>query len=141
MKKLKIHDFRPLAFLSLMLSTAALSTLSGCAAAAIGAGGAAGGIAFTERGAKGDVKGPVSQVNERAKEALQEMQIQVTGNSSQNSGKEQSLDGKSGSTEVSVKMSQSAHDMTHIEVIAKEGTLKWNKDYAQTILSKIIHKL
>ena len=128
------------ALLAITLSFSAASGLAGCAAAALG-GGAAGGIAFTERGARGDVKGDVGRVQSQAKQALQEMNIQVTGNASQNSGKEQSLDGKSGNTEVSVKMNQTTSDMTHIEVIAKEGTLKWNKDYAQQILSKIVNKL
>lgn len=117
-----------------------IGSLTGCAVAAIGAG-AGGGIAFTERGARGDVKGKIEHVNEQAKAVLQEMNIQLTGNSMKDSGKEETLSGRTGGTEISVDMSQSTLDMTHIEVIVKEGTLKWNKDYAQKVLSKIVNRL
>jgi hypothetical protein len=115
-------------------------SLAGCAAAAVGAAGVVGGIEYTDRGAKGDVKGSVQQVNQQAKTALKEMHIHVTGNEMKGSGKEQDLSGKSGSTDISVSMTQAAADTTHVEVVARESTIKWNKDYAKQILAKIINQ-
>ena len=128
------------AYRSLLLLSLLAGSLTGCAAAAVGAAGAAGGIAFTDRGAQGDVKGDVEQVNQRANQALKSMGIQITGNEMKSSGKEQSLSGKSGGTDISVKMTQAATGTTHIEVIAKESAIKWNKDYAKEILAKIVNQ-
>jgi len=111
---------------------------SACAAAAIGAAGAVGGVAYTDRGAEGEIKGDVEQVKRRATEVLQNMGIQITGNEMKKSGKEQSINAKSGSTDISVTMTQAATGTTHIEVLAKESAIKWNKDYAKDILSRIV---
>lgn len=128
------------AILSLFLVAAAGAAsvnLSGCAAAVVGAAGVVGGVAYTDRGAKGDIRGNVAQVNEAAKEALQDMKIRVTGSEMAKSGKEKSLEGKSTKADVSVKMTQGPSEVTHVEVIAREGTVHWNKDYAREILAKI----
>jgi hypothetical protein len=112
----------------------------GCAAAALSAAGAVGGVAYTDRGAEGEIKGDLDQVNLRASQTLKNMGIQITGNEMKGSGKEQSISGRSGSTEVRVTMTRAAAGTTHIEVIAREGTLKWNKDYAKDILSRIVRQ-
>ena len=126
--------------LSAPLAIAMIVSLSGCAAAAVGAAGAAGGIAYTDRGAKGDLKGDPSQINQNAKKVFQDMNIHVTDTSSSKAGKERSLEGKSGTMDVSVDMEQQTSGLTHVEVVAKEGTLKWNKDYARDVLAKITEK-
>jgi hypothetical protein len=126
--------------LSALVSILIASGAFGCAAAAVGTAGAVGGIVYTDRGAKGDVKGDVRQVNQHAKAAFKQMGIRVTGSEMKESGKEQNLSGKSGSTDVSVNMNRSGSDTTHVEVIAHESTFKWNKDYAKEILAKIIHQ-
>ncbi len=128
------------AYRSLVLLSLLAGSLTGCAAAAVGAAGAAGGIAYTDRGAQGDVKGDVEQVNQRATHALKSMGIQITGSELKNSGREQSISGKAGGTDVSVKITQAGAGTTHIEVIAKESTLRWNKDYAKEILAKIVQQ-
>jgi uncharacterized protein (DUF2147 family) len=125
---------------SLLLLSLLAGSLTGCAAAAVGAAGAVGGVAYTDRGAEGDVKGNVEQVNRQATQALKSMGIQITGSELKNSGREQSISGKAGGTDVSVKMRQASAGTTHIEVIAKESTLRWNKDYAKEILAKIVQQ-
>jgi hypothetical protein len=128
------------AVIPLCASLTVASVLSGCAAAVLGGAGAAGGIAYTDRGAKGEVKGNVDQVNQAAQSALQSMNIQVTGNEMKNSGQERTLAGKSGQAAVTVNMTQAGTNTTHVEVIAKEETFKWNKDYAKEILAKIVNQ-
>jgi len=122
----------------LLLGVGSLA-FGGCAAAAVGAGGAAAGIAYTDRGAQSDVKGDVRQVNHQALAALQKMGIQVTGTEMKDSGKEHDVSAKSGTTDVSLKLVQTTADTTHVEVVAQEGVLKWNKDYAKKVLAQIIN--
>lgn len=128
----------PLLGISLLLGAGI--GLGGCAAAAVGAGGAIGGIAYTDRGAKGDVKGDVKTVNRQATAALHEMNIRITGSEVKEAGKERTIDAKSDKAEVSVKMTQATGNTTHVEVVAQESTLKWNKDYAKQVLASIINQ-
>ncbi len=125
---------------SLLLLSLLGGSLTGCAAAPFGAASAVGGVAYTDRGAEGDVKGDVEQVNRQATQALKSMGIQITGSELKSSGREQSISGKAGGTDVSVKMTQASAGTTHIEVIAKESTLRWNKYYAKEILAKIVQQ-
>lgn len=126
-----------LVVLPLTVSLAAPSVLSGCATAAVGAAGAAGGIAYTDRGAKGEIKGNTADVNQAAQSALKEMNIKLVGSEVKEGGREREIQGKKGGTDITVKMNQERSDTTTVEVIAREGTIKWNKDMAKNILSKI----
>ena len=112
--------------------------LQGCAAL-VGAGaGGAGAIAYTDRGAKGDVKGSSQDVMQRAQAVFHEMGIQTTETNIKDSGKERELNGKSDQAEVNVVIKATGEDSTHLEVVAREGMVKWNKDYAKRILSNIV---
>ncbi len=111
--------------------------LSGCAAAVVGAAGAVGGIAYSDRGAKGELKGDTSKVNQEAQKVFKDMGIKQTATSTESSGQERTLDGKTGTMKVSVEMKQQPSGTTQVEVIAREGTVKWNKDYAKDVLAKI----
>jgi hypothetical protein len=65
------------------------------------------------------------------------MGIKVTGSEMKEAGKERDLNGKSSKADVSVSMKATNGGTTHVEVVAREGTIKWNKDYAREVLSKI----
>ena len=88
-KAIKSHLRSTVGSICILITT---TTAIGCAAAAVGAG-AAGGIAYSDRGAKGDMKGKVTSVNQKAETALREMGIKITGNESKNSGGEKDLTG------------------------------------------------
>ena len=125
--------------LCLLLLAASVSEFTGCAAAVVGvAAGAGGGIAFSDRGAKSEVKGTVQEVDVRARDVLKNMNIQVTESSTKDLGKEKDISGKSGKADVNVEMTSTGPNLTHVEVIVREELLKWNKDYAKDILSKIV---
>lgn len=124
----------------LAVSMSLTGGLYGCAAAAVGAAGTAGGIIYTDRGAKGEIKGDVPKAHEQALAALKKMNIQVTGSEMKESGKERTLEAKSGGTDISVKMTQATAQTTQVEVIARESTFKWNKDYAKEVLAKIVNQ-
>ena len=90
--------------------------LQGCAAL-VGAGaGAAGGIAYTQRGVKGEVKGEVSQVRKDAEAVFKDLGIRRTGSEMKRSGEEQRLTGQRGSTEVNVVIRRSGNEVSTVEV-------------------------
>lgn len=115
--------------------------LTGCAAAALGgaAAGAAGAVAYSDRGAKSDVKGDPQRINQKAEQVFSDLSIRTTGTQSKENG-ERELTGKAGDKDITVQMTPAGNGTTHVEVIAKEGTVKWNKDYAKDLLSKIVEK-
>ncbi len=120
------------------ISAIALMLLSGCAAAAVGAGAAIGAVAYSDRGAKSDVKDSVSHVDERTAKIFREKGIHQTGSEVAKSGDERTLKGKQGDRDITVEMKRTAPDVTHVEVIAKSGTVKWDKDYAKELLQSIV---
>lgn len=130
-----------LRFLTLSILLTSSVQLAGCAAAALGgaAAGAAGAVAYSDRGAKSDVKGDTQDINNKAQQVFSDMGIQTTGTQTKENG-EHDLTGKAGDKEITVQMTPAGQNATHVEVIAKEGTVKWNKDYAKDLLSKIVNK-
>jgi hypothetical protein len=92
------------------------------------------------READSDVKGSISDVSARTKSVFQAAGITQTGGSSESSGKEQTVEGTKGELKVDVQLQEDGVNQTHVTIFAKEGTLKWNKDYAQNLLNKIIQQ-
>jgi hypothetical protein len=117
-----------------------LLAVAGCATA-VGAGaGAATAIAYSDRGAKGEIQGDVERTRKTTELVFKEMGIHLTDTAMKDQGREQELKGNSSSGNITVTITPSGRGVSHIEVIARERTLKWNKDYAKTILSKIASK-
>ena len=90
------------------------------------------------RGVDSDVKGSVSSVTDRTRDVFKQQGIVQTGASSDDSGMQQTLKGKKGSMQVEVKLRSTGENETHVDVIAKQSELSWNKDFAQKLLSKIV---
>jgi hypothetical protein len=109
------------------IMVAAASGFLGCSTA--GNGGA---------GAAGEVKGNVNDIHQRAQSVFKDMQIQLVHSDNKDSGHQQSIGGTSGDEDVVVAMTSSGPDTTHVEVTAKTGTFRWDKDYAHKILSRIV---
>ena len=127
------------ATVSLVCSLAVPGVTSGCAAAALGAGaGAVGAAKYTDRGATADLKGSPLQIDQHAEKAFRDLGIKKTGSSTENSGTEQKLDGTKEDMNVSVDITPGQNGVSHVEVIAKQGTFKWNKDFAKSVLDKIV---
>jgi hypothetical protein len=89
-------------------------------------------------GAAGEVKGNVYEINQRAHVVFKDMHIQMVSSESKKAGNEQTLGGTSGAEDVTINMSSSGAETTHVEVVAKTGTFSWDKDYAKKVLSKIV---
>ena len=122
--------------LLLPLAAAILST--GCLAAA--AAGAAGGIYLTSRGAESVVEGSVADVAGRAKAVMGEMGIVQEGESTEDQGDKQVLQGKQGDLDVTIDINRESPTTAKVEVTARKNLAEWDKDYAKQVLGRIVEK-
>lgn len=109
----------------------------GCLAAAAGAG-AAGGIYLTNQGASGVVDGSVNTVAGRIPGVLSEMGIQVTGHGTEDNGNEHNWAGTRGDLEVKVELKRESDTTSRVNVSARENAVEWDKDFARSVVQRIV---
>jgi hypothetical protein len=124
------------AALALGLATAAVAT-GGCVAAA--AAGAAGAVYATTRGVESRVASPIDRVVASSEAVMKDMGIVQDATSSDNGGAKRELKGKQGDLDVTIQMEQEDTATTKVEVYARKNLAEWDKDYARSVLDKIIH--
>ena len=122
--------------LTLILATFSL-VAGGCFLVAAGAG-AAGAIAYTNRGATSVVAGTVDQAFNRAVVAFQQAGITETGRSTENSGRLRKLIGKKGEVEVTAELNWETESTTKVEITAKENAVEYDKELAKNVLDRIL---
>lgn len=122
--------------LSLVLAASPLIA-GGCFLVAAGAG-AAGAIAYTNRGATSVVPGTVDQAFNRAVVAFQQAGITETGRSTENSGRLRKLIGTKGEVEVTAELNWTTDSTTKVEIIAKESAVEYDKELAKDVLNRIL---
>jgi Protein of unknown function (DUF3568) len=110
-----------------------------CAAALVGAG-AAGAVAWTDRGAESTVNGTVTQNWDRATAVFQQMGITQTGQKSEDNGTERTLMGTKGDTEVTVTFHERQATTTKVEVTARRNMVDYDKNMAKDILTAIVNR-
>jgi hypothetical protein len=126
--------------IALRLALAASPLVAGgCFLVAAGAG-AAGAIAYTNRGATSDVSGTVDQVFDRTGAAFQQAGISETGRSTENNGEERKLIGTKGEYEVTAELNRSSEKTTKVEVTAKKSAVEYDKELAKDVLNRILAK-
>lgn len=110
-------------------------TTTGClAAAAAGAGGA---IYLTDRGAESLVNASLDETYEAARETFSEMGIRETKNTTE--GDKRELQGSINDLEIDVDIERK-DETTRVEVTANKTRVTWDKDYARSILQKIVER-
>ncbi|HTD71071.1 MAG TPA: DUF3568 family protein [Gemmatimonadales bacterium] len=119
-------------------ASAAALLLAGCVVAAAGAG-AGGGLYFTQRGVESVVPATV----ERAAATNQAFdQLKVRQMKSQveqgEDGEKREIEGTAGDREVSVTLKAEGTNATHVQVVAKRTAVTWDKDFARSVLDKIV---
>ena len=122
--------------LNLLLAVSALSA-GGCFLVAAGAG-AAGAIAYTNRGATSVVSGSVDQVFDRTGAAFQQSGITETGRSTADSGRQRRLVGTRGEYEVTAELSRSTDSTTKVEITARKSAVEFDRELAKEILNRIL---
>ena len=122
--------------LSLVLAASPLAA-SGCFLVAAGAG-AAGAVAYTNRGATSVVPGTVDQVFGRAAAAFQQAGIKETGRGTEDSGQQRKLIGTKGEYEVIAELNRTTDSTTKVEITASKSAVQYDKELAKDILNRIL---
>jgi len=117
-----------------LAATAGIGT--GCAAAA--AAGAAGAVYATTRGVGSLVAQPIDKVVTTSEAVMKNMGITQTGSSSDDGGAKRELKGTHGDLDVTVHMDRQDSATTKVEVYARKNLAEWDKDYARSVLEKIV---
>jgi len=117
----------------------AAGTVGAGACVAAAAAGAAGAVYATTRGVGSLVASPITRVVSSAESVMKDMGIVQDATSSDNGGAKRELKGKHGDLDVTIQMEQQDTATTKIEVSARKNLAEWDKDYARTVLDKIIH--
>jgi hypothetical protein len=113
--------------------------LTGCLLAAAGAG-AGGAIYFTERGAESIVPVSVERAASAIRKAFDELTVRQTSSATEQrqDGEQREIDGAAGARDVSVTLKAQGKNSTRVQVVAKTSAVTWDKDFARTILDKIV---
>jgi hypothetical protein len=124
---------------SIVLVAASSLTAGGCFLVAAGAG-AAGAIAYTNRGATSVVTGTVDQVFDRAGAAFQQAGITETGRSTADNGLQRRLIGTKGEYEVTAELNRESDSTTKVEITARKSAVEYDREMAKDILNRILAK-
>jgi hypothetical protein len=113
--------------------------LTSCLLAAAGAG-AGGAIYFTERGAESIVPVSVERAASATRKAFDELTVRQTSSATEQrqDGEQREIDGAAGARDVSVTLKAQGKNSTRVQVVAKTSAVTWDKDFARTILDKIV---
>ena len=120
----------------------ALPLLSGClVAAAAGAGAGAGaGIWLTRQGASSLVEGSIDEVERRTLAVLADDGVEVADRTSEDHGRERGFGGMRGELEVRVKLEAETTSTTRVSATARYSMVEWDREYARTLLQRIVER-
>ncbi len=118
----------------------AAGSVTGCIVAGAAAG-AAGAVAYSERGAKSEVAVSVDSLLRAVEATFSAMDIAVTERTRKEDGSEMHLKGKVGETEVNVDINQDQPPTTKIQITARKNMVDYDKDYARDILKKVLQRI
>ncbi|HET9725521.1 MAG TPA: hypothetical protein VFP28_01305 [Gemmatimonadales bacterium] len=117
----------------------AAGTVGAGACVAAAAAGAAGAVYATTRGVGSLVASPITRVVSSAESVMKDMGIVQDATSSDNGGAKRELKGKKGDLDVTIQMEQQDTATTKVEVYARKNLAEWDKDYARSVLDRIVH--
>ncbi len=121
------------------LVAVAVLTSTGCFLAAAGAG-AGGGIYFTQRGVESVVAAPVERASAATEQTFRQLGIRQTKTAAEQEGGQdkREIGGATTDREVTVTLTSAAQGSTRVQVVARKSAVTWDKDFARTILEKIV---
>jgi hypothetical protein len=110
-----------------------------CVVAAAGAG-AGGGIYLTQRGVESLVPVAVDRAASATHQTFEALKIRQTKSETEQreQGEKRQVDGTAGDREISVTLQAESQNSTRVQVVAKKSAVTWDKDFARTILDKIV---
>ncbi len=130
---------RSITTLSWAAASPAALLLAGCVVAAAGAG-AGGGIYFTQRGVESVVPATVERAAAATTQAFDELKVRQTKSQVEQGegGEKREIEGTAGDREVSVTLKPEGKNATRVQVVAKRTAVTWDKDFARSVLDKIV---
>jgi hypothetical protein len=117
----------------------ATGTVGAGACVAAAAAGAAGAVYATTRGVESRLAAPIDRVVSSSESVMKDMGIVQDATSSENGGAKRELKGKHGDLDVTIQMEQEDTATTKVEVYARKNLAEWDKDYARSVLDRILH--
>ena len=120
-------------------AVSAAALLAGCMVAAAGAG-AGGGIYFTHRGVESVVPATVDRAAAATATAFDQLKVRQTKSQVEQGedGEQREIEGTAGDREVSVTLKPEGKNGTRVQVVAKRTAVTWDKDFARSVLDKIV---
>src|SRR6266704_1155588 len=120
-------------------AVSAAALLAGCMVAAAGAG-AGGGIYFTQRGVESVVPVTVDRAATATNQAFGALKIRQTKSQAEqeDDGEKREIEGAAGDREVNVTLKVEGKNSTRVQVVAKRTAVTWDKDFARSVLDKIV---
>ena len=121
------------------VASAAVLLLAGCVVAAAGAG-VGGGIYFTQRGVESVVPVPVERAATATSQAFGQLNIRQTKSQAEqgDEGEKREIEGTAGDRDVGVTLQVEGKNATRVQVVAKRTAVTWDKDFARSVLDKIV---
>ena len=120
------------------VASCAALLLAGCVVAAAGAG-AGGGIYLTQRGVESVVRATVERTAIATTQAFGQLKVRQTKSQVEQGedGEKTEIEGTAGDREVSVTL-KAEGNVTRVQVVAKRTAVTWDKDFARSVLDKIV---
>ena len=121
------------------VASAAVLLLAGCVVAAADAG-VGGGIYFTQRGVESVVPVPVERAATATSQAFGQLNIRQTKSQAEqgDEGEKREIEGTAGDRDVGVTLQVEGKNATRVQVVAKRTAVTWDKDFARSVLDKIV---
>ena len=94
----------------------------------------------TTRGVESLVAKPIDKVVATSESVMKDMGITQTGSSSDDGGAKRELKGTQGDLDVTVHMERQDTATTKVEVYARKNLAEWDKDYARSVLERIVKR-
>lgn len=111
---------------------------TGCMAAVAAGAGAGAAVAYNDRGVSTRMEGTVDGVFARAQTVFRAMGIAETAQDNDDTGRERELQGRSGDLEITVDIKEIDGSMVSVEVFAQRNTVNWDREYARSVLQRIM---
>jgi len=120
-------------------ASAAALLLAGCVVAAAGAG-AGGGIYLTQRGVESVVPATVERAAAATNQAFDQLKVRPVKSQVEQGedGEKREIEGAAGDREVSVTLKTEGTNATRVQVVVKRTAVTWDKDFARSVLDKIV---
>jgi hypothetical protein len=124
----------------LLVAAVLLCPQTGCIAAAAAAG-AAGAIAYSERGAESEVVASVPALVQATEATFSEMNIVIVERKTAENGSEVQLAAKKDEMDVTIDIQRDNDSTSRIEITARRNLVDYDRNFARDLLQRILKRV